>query len=310
MKKSGFLVSILILLGLVLGQATLAIDVESFKEIDGKLAFFPGSFDPPTRSHLSTVKSLIDDYNFEKVYVVLNTRGPKNYLTSIDQRMEMLKAGLSSHADNIVFVNEPVDGKEPLKMRIQETVGKKIWGVTGGDGWDLLPPEVQEDATKKWVIMPRPELQEVEFPDRPNVVQLIPEGMEDGTSSSFIRKSIADGVYPDGPLPQAIKEIIIEKGYYRTEGADLEKARFKRAFNSDWQYFLEAFKLTNIQRPDFKDHQTPEAWRDNFVRVVVEELGLSPEEKTQFWKDARPFIKGGRVTLKTSCQELMLSLLI
>jgi nicotinic acid mononucleotide adenylyltransferase len=309
MKKTSFLF-LIFLLSLVWAPFNFAIDVESFKGLPEKLAFFPGSFDPPTRSHLSTVKSLIDDYKFEKVYVVLNTRGPKNYVTSIDQRMEMLKAGLATHARNIVFVNEPVDGKEPLKMRIQEEVGQKLWGVTGGDGWDLLPKEVQEDASKKWVIMPRPELQQVEFPDRPNVVQLIPEGMEDGTSSSFIRKSIAEGNFPDGPLPQVIKEIIVEKGYYQTLGGDIEKARLKRAFNNDWLYFKEAFGLSNISRPEFKEHQTPEAWRDNFVRVVVEELELSSEEKTQFWKDARPFIKGGRVTNKSTCQELMLSLIL
>lgn len=313
MKKTittTLLMPILILLALATSLNVVAIDVESFKEIEGKLAFFPGSFDPPTRSHLSTVKSLIDDYKFEKVYVVLNTRGPKNYVTSIDQRMEMLKAGLASHVDNIVFVNEPVDGKEPLKARIQDEVGQKIWGVTGGDGWALLPQEAQEDTSKKWVIMPRPELEEVEFPDRPNVVQLIPEGMEDGTSSSFIRKAIANGEYPDGPLPQAIKSIIVKNSYYQTLGGDIEKSQLKRAFQKDWKYFKEAFGLTNISMPEFKEHQTAEAWRDNFVRVAVEELGLDFEGKTQFWKDARPFIKGGPITSKSSCQELMLSLIL
>lgn len=302
--KNRFILVFALLAQIIFLSTTLAMDVEEFISEEGKKAFFPGSFDPPSRSHLSTVISLIEDYKFETVYVVVNTRGPKNYLASIDERMTMLREGLKDHLPNIVFMEEPVTGKEPLKHDIQKAIGEVIWGVTGGDGWDLLPKDAQEDLNKKWVIMPRPELQEVEFPDRPNVVQIIPRGMEDGTSSSYIRKSIAEGNYPEGDLPEVIKNEIQARGLYQTVGGEVEAQRRKNNFKKEWELFKSAFNIYDVPMPEYKDHQSPEAWRDNFVRITVDTRKLPKESAESFWSVTKLYRKGG-VDFKLSCAELM-----
>lgn len=268
------------------------------KEVD-KRAFYPGSFDPPTRSHLSTVVALVKDYDFNKVYVVLNTRGPKNYMASIDERLAMMKAGLQDlltqeEMDKIEFVLEPVDGKEPLKYRIQKKIGKLIYGVTGGDGWELLPQSAKDDTAKKWIIMPRPELGEVDFPKRDNILIMTPKGMEDGTSSSFIRKEIAKGNYPIGPLPVAVANVIKKNEWYK----DSPEARAfnEELYEKDWQEYRVQFDLGPMEKPEFKEGQTRTAWRENFVRKSVEFLNLEKSQARIFWLKAKAYIAGSSLT--------------
>ena len=56
-----------------------------------KLAFFGGSFNPPTIAHYNLIKQALKEYNFDKVYFVpVNDYYKKEKLISIDQRIEML----------------------------------------------------------------------------------------------------------------------------------------------------------------------------------------------------------------------------
>ncbi len=268
-------------------------DLTEFAEKEGKIAFFPGSFDPPSRSHLSTVISLIEDYKFEKVYVVLNTKGPKNYMTSIDERMGMLRKGLVGYHDNIVFVNEPVDGKDPAyKGRLQDKLGKKVWGVTGGDGWELLPEVVKNDQNKLWIIMPRSELAEVEFPVRDNIVILSPKGMGEGTSSSYIRKSISKGMFPDGPLPKTVKDEIIKHHFYYSVD-EAHALSMKDLFHKEWDHYQEKYEVFDIPKPEYKVHQSRKAWRDNFIRITVAGRKMDNESAEKFWERGQSFIRNG-----------------
>lgn len=270
-----------------------------YSEEADKAAFYPGSFDPPTRSHLATVVSLITEYDFAKVYVVLNTRGPKNYMASIDERLTMMKAGLSDllteeQMKSVEFVLEPVDGKEPLKFRIQKKIGKLLYGVTGGDGWELLPQSAKDDTVRKWIIMPRPELGEVDFPQRDNILIMTPKGMEDGTSSSFIRKEIAKGNYPLGPLPVAVADVIKKNEWYKDSPE--QRAFNEVLYEKDWQEYRVQFDLPNMEMPEFKEGQTRTAWRENFVRKTVEYLGLEKSKARIYWLKAKAYIKGHSVT--------------
>jgi pantetheine-phosphate adenylyltransferase len=74
----------------------------------GKIALYPGSFDPLTYGHLSTVKKLTKC--FDQVIVAVGINFEKaNYLYDLDQRVALFAAELQKHGYQGVSV-EKMDG--------------------------------------------------------------------------------------------------------------------------------------------------------------------------------------------------------
>ena len=61
-----------------------------------KIIVFPGSFDPITAGHVDLVKRALP--MFDQVYVAIGINSQKNYLFSLEQRLEWLR---------LVFADEP-----------------------------------------------------------------------------------------------------------------------------------------------------------------------------------------------------------
>ena len=61
----------------------------------GRLAIYPGSFDPPTMGHLSLVERGL--YLFDKIVVAVARNSAKSGLFSIEERVEMLRESLKGH---------------------------------------------------------------------------------------------------------------------------------------------------------------------------------------------------------------------
>jgi pantetheine-phosphate adenylyltransferase len=55
-----------------------------------KIALFPGSFDPITKAHVDIVKRSVS--LFDKLYIGIGANSTKNYLLTIEQRQQMLRA--------------------------------------------------------------------------------------------------------------------------------------------------------------------------------------------------------------------------
>lgn len=65
-------------------------------------AVFPGSFDPPTMGHIDIIERAAA--LFEKLYVVIAKNSGKNYLFSVNERLEMLKDVLAKYKNVEVVI--------------------------------------------------------------------------------------------------------------------------------------------------------------------------------------------------------------
>ncbi len=64
-----------------------------------RIAFFPGTFDPPTLGHINIIER--SAVLFDKLYVVVAHNIHKDCLFTPDERVEMMKESIS-HLDNVV----------------------------------------------------------------------------------------------------------------------------------------------------------------------------------------------------------------
>jgi len=62
----------------------------------GRVALYPGSFDPITLGHTDVIERCIP--MFDKIYVGLGTNTSKKYLYTLEERMAMLKEVYKNHA--------------------------------------------------------------------------------------------------------------------------------------------------------------------------------------------------------------------
>ncbi|WP_413532479.1 pantetheine-phosphate adenylyltransferase [Empedobacter brevis] len=61
--------------------------------MDRRVAVFPGSFDPITIGHLDIIERAVP--LFDKIIVAIGTNSSKNYMFSLEQRMEFIKASVA-----------------------------------------------------------------------------------------------------------------------------------------------------------------------------------------------------------------------
>ena len=54
-----------------------------------KIAVFPGSFDPITKGHESVIRKAIP--LFDKIIIAIGVNSSKNYLFSLEKRIELIK---------------------------------------------------------------------------------------------------------------------------------------------------------------------------------------------------------------------------
>jgi pantetheine-phosphate adenylyltransferase len=67
----------------------------------GKMAIYPGSFDPITNGHLSILRRALTIFDSITIAIALNPR--KNTLFSLEERMEMILESIKN--DNMVYVD-------------------------------------------------------------------------------------------------------------------------------------------------------------------------------------------------------------
>lgn len=294
-----FIKTIMFLICLLVGSFTLASDYNLISDIkrDKKVAFYPGSFDPPHRSHLQTIKELIEDYGFDKVVISVNTKGPKNYLASIKDRMDMIRAMTALYGDKVEVTFEPTGGKSPLWKSLQKKFNDIVFRVGGADRWEIYTEEEKNDYSKNWIIMPRPELTEdEEFKRQPNLYIFKRKDYGQGVSSSELRARLAGHDWPVDDMNPAILDIIKQRSLYHYNGS-------LSAYEKDWFEFLKQNNFSDLEMPEIKKLQTPRAWREHFVRMSVVWLNMDDETATAFWNKNALYIENG--TKKPTCVQLL-----
>lgn len=201
-----------------------------------KIAFFGGSFNPPTIAHKYYAKKIIEDLYFDKVFFVpVGDKYKKNELIMAEKRHEMLLQ-MCKNDSNIealdieIKTNKEYKAIDIFKEIENEYIGNDIYFVMGADNFrNILDwKESVELITKyKYIILERDNINIEEFIKENELLNNNKEkflclkgDLENKVSSSYIRNKIKENDeeswkdYIDKSVLEYIKK---EKLYYREE---------------------------------------------------------------------------------------------
>lgn len=97
----------------------------------GDVAWYSGSFDPPTRNHLAIVNEILRRTD-GPIYLTVNHNTAKNFNASIRERVDMLTLAYADEP-RIHILREPVEGRRFLVPELYRRHNKKVILVVGED---------------------------------------------------------------------------------------------------------------------------------------------------------------------------------
>lgn len=252
------------------------------------VGYFIGSFDPPTLAHKESVLRAMEAHDLEKVYITVNHNTAKDYYTSVDERIDMLRILLKDQADRVFILREPLEGRfffaEELLKKYQ---GQKVIGIFGDDTFEKNFAIFQLLPNFDYIRIARPELRESgshyqpvhSSNGEPNIYEL--EISSNGISSTQARELIQEGNKDNLQrfLDLDIIHYIEQRELYlstRLTEQDTFLARFY-SFLDTVQEKMPHLNLLEVPEPYYKPTQSYAAQSDKFIRQVVETKNMDLE---------------------------------
>lgn len=264
------------------------------------VGYYIGSFDPPTLGHKLVVAAAMKAHPLAKVYITVNHNTDKDFNTSMDERLQMMKKLFSEYGDRVEVLREPLEGRPAFARYLLEKHQGKILGIFGDDTFEKNYKIFTTDADVHdfdYVKVARPEATALESVYVPVVHDL--EIDADGTSSSAARDLIALGKDPVAAkiLSKEVYDYIQElKLYQKISGEKLADAQ--KDFLGRYNAFISTLKqqrpdldLSKIAEPTFKATQSLGAQKDKFVRHIVTSLKMPLEAQLVFRPEAEKILQ-------------------
>ena len=154
-----------------------------------KIAVYPGSFDPVTAGHLNIIERAAKI--FDKVYVLVSHNPKKNYIFSLEEKIDMLLR-------SVHFPNVEVASTEGMVTTFAKEVGAQV--ILRG----LRNPNDYQNEL---------EISYFNHSIDPNIETILMYADRDNlfTSSSSIKELVVCGGDPSPFLPKEIVEDVIKK---------------------------------------------------------------------------------------------------
>lgn len=247
---------------------------------------YGGSFDPPTLAHLDVIRRAVGDYKLDKLYVYVNVDGGKNFSSSVQERIGMLKSALGDVGDRV----EIQPNHNGALKKLSTLTGKPIYRFYGEDAFHTLPDTVNlNDPQYKWVVFERPSATGSYLPipsaAANNVeVRHLPGFQE--TSSTQVRAELASGNSAAKGLDPAVAGYIQKHSLYpRFTAEQLPAAR--ALHEKEFAEFsarasdLISVDLNDLSAPPFKEGQSQSGRTESFIRWLVEKKKLEGADRAK-----------------------------
>jgi nicotinic acid mononucleotide adenylyltransferase len=279
--------------GEALGWAALPPSLLSPSGEGTSLGIYTGSFDPPTRLHLAIVRRSLKECRLDKVLIVMNADGEKRFKASLEERTAMLRAGLSGAIDKIdILWAFGVPGFAVALKDLAVLGGRSVSFIMGQDAFEKVPPKVVSRPDAAWIAFRRGD---APFPPAPAGGRVSLQTIDDplGTSSTKAREDLREGRGAGKWVEPAVEGVIRSEGLY----APQESRR--SAHGQAFERFLKALKArhpefdwTGIEAPAFEAQQSPGARDEDFLKKVLERLGLKGAAASDLWREGRAILAG------------------
>lgn len=251
--------------------------------IEGPIGFYPGSFDP-VAGHREIILEILKKLPIQKLFVVVNIRGPKDYEAGVVERMDMLKVALKGLEDRVEIRGEPFGGRELLFQSLRQRTRHPIYSFVGEDSYPTIPEHIRRQTDRIWVLIPRPD-QNVRVRDEdllaPAIKLEVPQAL--GSSSTRLRDDLHRG---DGAqqISVDLAEWIDRHRLYRVPTSDEARQmeiEFKRLFHQfydDLKAHMGRMDLKPLEPPPFRANQSRGGWFEKFLIWVIEQNQLQPAD--------------------------------
>ncbi len=189
-----------------------------------KTGLFFGSFNPVHIGHLIIADFFVQFTNIDKIWFVVSPQNPfkvNENLLDEKKRLGLVKLATNHdtrfEATDVEFnMEQPSYTHKTLKFLISEYPEKDFVLVIGSDNLDEFDKWKNYEEILEMVdiyVYPRPGFSDSPFLRHPNVCLKAAPVME--ISSSFIRKTLAEGKDPQYMLPGKVYDEIMRSEYYR-----------------------------------------------------------------------------------------------
>jgi hypothetical protein len=211
---------------------------------------------------------------------MVNRIGPKDYLTSVQQRIDMLQFEINKagYGDRVEIVAQPWGGTPAFLTHLRDKLEKPILAFYGSDAFTAgVTPEMGIEGVKPVVIgRAGNDLESTKNTHR------VPE-LERGNSSTSAREDMQSG-RPSPQLDPELQSYASKRRFYISPESMLphETEEAYREAYAEYCSVL-AKQFTRKARPlsgppPFKPGQTREAWFDKFLRHTHQTEALTAVE--------------------------------
>lgn len=178
---------------------------------------FIGSFDPITNAHVQVVRAGIEQLGLTEVVLVVNSASGKDYSASVEERMKMVEAAVTTELDprvRFVIVDEPAVGKREFAIELaKDARGGTLYQIAGDDVQSKAKELFGDLSQVKSYILPRL--------DESGRVGKLLEGFNllnstepSALSSTEVKRRRLQGLSIRGMVPDAVTRIIQRNQLY------------------------------------------------------------------------------------------------
>lgn len=254
---------------------------------NGAVGVYTGSFDPPTKAHEAIIRAGAKEPGVDKLYVLVNVSGSKNFNTSSYERIEMLKTALSDLAGKIDFRPVLQEAKQDLISQISQ--GQKTITMIGEDSYLALPNGALDDLSRQWLVFRRIGASAPVNSVKENVQFREVPGIEGEVSSSLAREIIGTTEVAKYLNPDVVS-LIRKKHLYSAEKdpnfAALQKDFYTESFEDFKKNLTSIFpemNFSNLEMPAFKPTQSQQGWAESFRRAALQKTKYTGTKAIEFW---------------------------
>lgn len=266
---------------------------------ESRVGWYPGSYDPPHQGHLRVIRTSIEQLKLDTIYITVNGMTDKEYKSSIDERVRMVKAMLDGQFPNVnvVVSVEPMHGKRPLVRQFIERHGKgNVHAIFGTDTIQLNWSRMGDIEGFNYVLNLRAAYDvDVEGIDESRLGYI--NSGPAVTSSSQVRKDILETGTSEilGPNVKALVEE--QKLYSVSTRAEQEYFISKRFFIG--QRIKRKFPEIKLPKEPLVPiaQQTESAYDDLIIRQILKNNKLSYDKQKEVYRFFKELLAPQFITL-------------
>lgn len=129
----------------------------AFARGEATWGIYSGSFDPVHEGHLSIIRNALEGDKLQKLYVLVNITGGKNFKASFEDRKEMIRLATLEFGDRVEIYPVRQDTKTGFAIPLLKALnsGKPYNAYLGEDSFNALPKDLAPDPLRTIKVSPR-----------------------------------------------------------------------------------------------------------------------------------------------------------